>query len=197
MNTKLLISALAITVIATGAGVITENKIGVIDRMLSADEALTVEFGSVFEFAATQKFAGAPEHLLTDLATDSVPLANEAKQRLSENPLDANGVQETIKDMLLDIAGTPESGKDVFMLNTVAMPIMTGASYGKFVALRDGITEPEEVNRIVTAYATTALDGLLRFLSDLPCPEEEISEETGGAEQQLDDWESGFDPSGL
>jgi len=209
MNTKLLISALAIAAIAAGAGVITENKVGVIDHISSADETLTIEFGSIFEFAATQQFAGAPEYLLMDLATDAVPLASEARQRLSKNPLDANGVQEAIVDMLLDIAGMPESGKDVFMLNTVSVPIMTGANYGKFIALRDGVIEPEEVNKLVTAYATKALDGLLRFLSDLPCPEEAsedtgaASEDTGaasedtGAEQQLDDWESGLDPAGL
>jgi len=205
MNTKLLISALAIAAIAAGAGAITENKVGVIDRMSSADEALTIEFGSIFEFAAMQQFASAPKFMLIDLATDAITLANEARQRLSEKPLDANGAQKSIGDMLLEIAGMPEDGKDVFILNTVSLPIITGANYGKFAALRDGVIDPEEVNRMVTTYATTALDGLLRFLTDLPRPaaEEEIPEEiseeitgdAGEAGQQLDDWEAELNPA--
>lgn len=193
MRTKLFISALAIAALGVSAGVITENKVGIVDRVApTADEALTIEFGSIFEFAATQQFAEAPEYLLTDLATDAVPLANEARQRLSENPLDANDVQQAISNMLVEIAGMPANGKDIFMLNTVSMPIMTGANYGKFAALRDGVVKPDDVNRMVTTYATTALDGLLRFLSDLPCPEVEEPED---AEEQLDKWSDELDPA--
>lgn len=190
MKKNLLISAIVIAAIAAGAGVgvVAENRVGIIDRILpAAGEAMTIEFGSFFKFAATQQFARAPEYMLADLATDAVPLATDAKLRLSESPLDANDVRQGVSDMLLEIAGTPASGKDSFMLNTVSVPIMTGANYGKFAALRDGVVEPEGVNGMVTAYATAALDGLLRFLSDLPCPEKEIPKEND-AERQLDEW---------
>lgn len=195
MRIKLFISALAIVALGASIGVITENRIGIVNRVSpAAGEDLTIEFGSIFEFAATQQFAASPEYLLTDLATDAVPLANGARQRLSEISLDANDVQRAISDMLLEIVGMPMSRKDVFMLNTVSIPIMTGANYGKFAALRDGVVEPEDVNRMVTAYATTALDGLLRFLLDLPCPEEEEESEESDAKQQLDKWADELDP---
>lgn len=197
-KTDLLISAMAIMA-AVGVGVVTENSVGIVSRISQIDdEALTIDFGSLFEFAATQQFAGAPEYMLVNLATDAVALATEARQRLSENPLDANDVQQGVSDILLEIAGMPASRKDVFMLNTVSMPIMTGANYGKFAALQDGVVEPEKVNEMVTAYASAALDGLLRFLSDLPCPPEEEDEEKSGgndAKRQLDEWADELSPA--
>lgn len=195
MKKKLVISAMAIAVIAASAavGVVAENRVGVVGRISpGVVEALTIEFGSLFEFAATQQFAGAPEYMLTDLATGAVPLATEARRQLSESPLDANDVQRGVSDMLLKIAGVPAGGKDFFMLNTVSTPIMAGANYGKFAALRDGVVEPEDVNGVVTAHAAAALDGLLRFLSDLPCPEEESGE--NDAKRQLDEWADKLGP---
>jgi len=211
MKTKLLISMMAVAMIA-GVGIIAENKIGIVDHISSpTDETLMVEFGSIFESAAIQQFAEAPRELLDILATSAVPLVNKARQRLSESSVDANDVPRTIAFMLMGIAGRPESGKDVFILNTVAMPILAGANYGKFVALRDGTVESEDVNKTVTAYAATALDGLSRFLSDLPQPEkkseksdkesnEERNEEsstkqqTDNARQQLDKWSDQLPP---
>lgn len=183
-------------VIVASAGIIAENKVGIVSRISSpANEALTVEFGYIFEFAATQQFAGAPEYMLADLVTNAVPLAVEAKLRLSESHLDANDVQQGVSDMLLEIVGMPTNVKDVFMLNTVSRPIIVGANYGKFAALRDGVIEPENVNSMVTAHASAALDGFLKFLSDLPCPEEEGISEESDAKRQLDEWADELDPA--
>lgn len=200
MRTKLIAMSAVASIAIAAAGAVVENKVGVVSRIISpptADEALTVEFGSIFEFAATQQFAWAPEYMLADLATDAVPLATEARQRLSaESPIDANDVQQGVADMLAEIAGKPASEKDAFMLDTVSMPIMTGANYGKFAALRDGVVEPDDVNRVVTTHATAALDGLLRFLTDLPCPDEsEESESEESGKRQLDEWADKLNPA--
>ena len=176
-------------VVVGGLGIIAENKIGIVNRVMpdNPDNTLMVEFGSFFEFAATEQFAGAPEYMLTDLATDATPLAVEADRWLAESLLDANDVQQGVADILLGIAGPPVNGKDAYIMNMVSMPIILGANYGKFAAMQTGATEPEDVNRIVTAHATTALNGVMRFLSDLPCPEE------SDPKQQLDEWADELD----
>lgn len=187
------ILAFVMIIVATaavgGVGIIAENKIGIIDRVMpdNPDNTLMVEFGSFFEFASTEQFAGATEYMLTYLATYATPLAVEVSYWLTENPLDANDVQQGVADILLGIAGSPIDRKGVYMMNMVSMPIIFGANYGKFAAMRAGATEPEDVNRIVTAHAATALGGLLRFLSDLPCPEE------SDPKQQLDEWADELD----
>jgi len=43
--------------------------------------------------------------------------------------------------------------------------------YGRFTALRRGVTEDGAVDGMVTAYASSALDGLLSYLAELPQPE--------------------------
>jgi len=192
---KLLVCAAAtmiVLAVVLGAGVV-----GLLPS--TADEALTVEFESLFEFAAIRQFAGAPEHVLSNLAVDAAPLATEARRLLSESPLDANDVQRGVLDMLLEIAGVPANEGDMFVLETVYAPIASGADYGKFVALRDGIVESEGVNRVVTAHAAAALDGLLRFLSDLPCPEKEEPPGFNGGDaqrSQLDRWADELDTAG-
>ena len=201
MKTNLLIFAMTSVAIAAaaGMGVIAENRIGIVSRVSSqpADEPLAIEFASLFEFAAIEQFADAHEHILVNLATDATTLATDARQWLSESYLDANDVQQGVENMLLEIIG----GKDAFMLDTVSLPIISGANYGKFAAMRGGVVESEDVNRIVTTYAVTALDGFMRFLSDLPLsspeelpPEELPPEELSSPEwpedgkRQLDEW---------
>jgi hypothetical protein len=136
------------------------------------------------ECMATNAFSEAPEFILRDLAADGLPLARELRAKLNTTALDANGTEKAVADMLVGIAAefraklntTPaaDAASDLesgFMLRTVFQCTMFGVVYGRFTALRLGVTEDKAVDGMVTAYASSALDGLIAFLAELPQPE--------------------------
>jgi len=177
-------------------GVAVENQLGIVERAIPAPAGDETEFRTVSEFVAVQQFGTAPEFILNDLVTDALPIATEVRSRIGEGVLDANDLDETLAQMLLDIAGQPETPKDVFMLQAVYGCAMLGAEYGRFLVLREGVTDSGEVNEIVTRYTTTSLDGFLDFLADLPepAPPEESEGDDGDAKGQLDEWAGDMEP---
>jgi len=177
-------------VLAILGGVAAENKFDVVERVLPPGQS---EFRSLSKFMATQQFGEAPEFIRNDLVTDAMPIAEETRSRLDDMTLDANGLDEMVVELLIDIAGAPESPKDSFMLQSVYGCVMFGANYGQFAALRDGVVEPDEVNELVTHCAADAIDGLLDFLAELPCPDPPVTPGASGQEQ-LDEWADDLEP---
>ena len=184
-------------VLAILGGVAAENRLDVVGRVFPPDQS---EFRSISKFVATQQFGEAREFIRNDLVTDAMPIAEEARSRLDNMVLDANGLDETVVEFLVDIAGVPESPKDGFMLQSVYACLMFGAKYGQFAALRDGVFEPSEVNELVTRCAVDAIDGLLDFLSELPRPDPPLPPVTpdgppgDSGQKQLDEWADDLEP---
>jgi len=184
-------------VLAILGGIAAENSLDVVERVFPQDQS---EFRSFSKFMATQQFGEAPEFIRNDLVTDAMPIAKEARSRLDDSVLDANGLDETIAEFLIDIAGAPESPKAGFMLQSVYGCLMFGANYGQFAALRDGVVEPSEVNELVTRCAVDAIDGLLDFLSELPRPDPPLPPVTpdgppgDSGQKQLDEWADDLEP---
>jgi hypothetical protein len=148
---------------------------------LAAERAASLrEVKLVSEFMATNGFSEAPESVLRSLAADCLPLAQKFRAKLNTTTLDANGTEEAVAKMLVSIAGDPASNeqvaedaglKDILALRTVFQCTMFGVGYGRFTALRRGVTEDSAVDGMVTAYASATLDGLIAFLAELPQPE--------------------------
>ena len=155
---------------AVMCGAYAESRVGIVGRAVGHDASLS-EVKLMSEFAVTKSFGEAPDFVLRDLASDGLPLAREFRARLNTTTLDANGTEAMVAGMLVGIAGDPEDGKDTFMLQTVLQCAMFGVEYGRFTALRRGVTEDGAVDGMVTAYASSALDGLLSYLAELPQPE--------------------------
>lgn len=155
---------------AVMCGAFAESRVPIAGRATGRDPSLS-EMKLVSEFAVTKSFGEAPDFVLRDLASDGLPLAREFRARLNTTTLDANGTEAMVAGMLVSIAGDPKDGKDTFMLQTVLQCAMFGVEYGRFTALRRGVTDDGAVDGMVTAYASSALDGLLSYLAELPQPE--------------------------
>jgi hypothetical protein len=168
-------------VTALVAGAIVWGAVALGNAARTAERAASLcEVKLISEFMATNSFSESPEFMLRDLAADCLPLAQKFRAKLNAATLDANGTEEAVMKMLIDIAGNPISNeqitddarpKDIFMLKTVFQCTMFGVGYGRFTALRRGLTEDSAVDGMVTAYASAALDGLIAFLVELPQPE--------------------------
>jgi len=129
------------------------------------------EFGLLFEFTLDRQYAGAPEPVLAILVAESLPLATNAKARLANTTLHADNAIQELVQMAIEIAGQPQNKKEMLVMQSVFNPVAFGADYGAFVAERGGEVG-ETADRTVTAFARSALDGTLRYLSSLPCPDE-------------------------
>jgi len=149
-------------------------------RVAERDAASLCEVKLMSEFMATKGFSEAPEFVLHSLTTDCLPLAREFRAKLDTTTLDANGTEEAVAKMLVSIASDPASNeqgaedaepKDIFAPKIIFQCTMFGVGYGRFTALRRGVTEDNAVDGMVTAYASAALDGLIAFLAELPQPE--------------------------
>ena len=172
---------------AAVSGAVAESRLGVAGRATEGLDIIgrTTEYGAslretktISEFMATRSFSEAPE-LIRDFAAASLPLAREFRAKLNTTTLDANGTEEAVAKMLTGIAGDPASEdiaddmklKSIFALQTVFHCTMFGVEYGRFTALRRGVTEDEAVDGMVTDYASATLDGLIAYLAELPQPE--------------------------
>jgi hypothetical protein len=171
-------SCIVLLGVALAGGAIAESRWGILRSGAERDPSLC-EVKLVSEFMATKGFGELPEFLLSVLAADGLPLAKELRAKLDTTTLDANGTEKAVADMLIGIAGDPNTKdaddetklKEIFVLKNVFQCTMFGVGYGRFTALRRGVTEDKAVDCMVTAYASAALDGLIAFLSGLPQPE--------------------------
>jgi len=194
MTIKRILICKALVVLCLLGGVAAERGIGVADRVipnLPKVDTTIVELSRISEFVSMSGLGEAPEFILNDLATDGLPLAEEVLVVLSESVLDANNADKQVLAILVDILGEPGDGKSVFLGNAVMSCIMFGVNYGRFVAIQEGVTAPDEVDKLVTTYGSAALEGLLVFLRGLPCPETETNSSEAAesdAAKQLDDW---------
>lgn len=128
------------------------------------------EFSLLLEFKMSRQYnACTPEHILASLATESLPLATKVKARLTGTTLHADTAMQELVRMSVEIAGQPTTETEMFVMQSVINPVAFGADYGAFVADRAG-ENGEAADKTVTAFARSALDGTLRYLSSLPAP---------------------------
>lgn len=166
MTTKRILVCTALMLCLLG-GIAAERGVGVADRVIPSlpqVDATVAELSRLSEFLSVSRLGEAPEFILNDLATDGLPLAENALVALSERMLDANSADKQVVSIIVDIAGDQPDGKSLFLGNIVSSCIMFGVEYGRFVAMQEDIVTPNEVDRLVTAYGSASLEGLLVFL---------------------------------
>ena len=178
MGRRFSCALLGLCVTALVAGAVVWGAVALGNAARTAERAASLcEVKLISEFMATNGFSEAPEFVLRSLAADCLPLAQKFRAKLNTTTLDANGTEEAVAKMLVSIASDPASNeqdaglKDIFAPRTVFQCTIFGVGYGRFTALRRGVTEDNAVDGMVTAYASAALDGLIAFLEELPQPE--------------------------
>lgn len=164
---------------------LAESRFGLLSGFVPdsfAVESSRSEFRFITKCVSSIRFNGAPPHIVEAAIDDMIPLAGQIRKHLLTTGLRAIDTDKQLRMIMDDIAGEPEGGRDIFVGSTVFSAARFGVEYGRFVAIRDGVTEPEQVDRVVTQYVVLSLEGLVDSLSELSkTPEQDVDEPKNGS----------------
>lgn len=180
MSIRQIVIVVVAAAVVSFASMLTESRFGLLSGFVPdsfAVESSRSEFRFFTKCVSSMRFNGAPPHIIEAAIDDMIPLAGQIREHLLTNSLRAIDTDKQLRTIVDDIAGEPKDGRDIFVGSTVFSATRFGVEYGRFVAIRDGIIEPEQVDQVVTRYAVLSLEGLVDSLSELSkTPKQDVDE---------------------